>query len=267
MISMLTNKIKKQLVEAGLDEGSVERMLRHYKDMRFHFGNGKYEEASVHIGKFCENAGNIVLDILGQPIESSPSLGPILNTIEKLEKNQISQDVDLMIKLTIPRFLRAAHDMRSKRDGVHTNLVIPVNHGDSSVAVQICSWVLAEFIRVYGAPNNLTEARKLIDSLAQPLSPFFDEYNGIKLIMSNQLKVSQEILVHLNNSPGGELEVENLISWIPNADSNHIKTNLRQMAERRMVHYTRDKAKITPLGVKAIEDVIKGLGDEKISTE
>jgi hypothetical protein len=39
------------------------------------------------------------------------------------------------------------------------------------------------------------------------------------------------------------------------------------MADRRMVHYIGNKAKITILGAKAIEDVIKGLGAETVSAE
>ncbi len=260
---MLTNEIKRQLVEAGLDETSVEGMLSHYKEMRFYLGNGKYQEAILHVGKFCENSGNVILGILEQPLEKSPTLGSILTTIE----SQNNQKIDAMIRLTIPRFLRAAYEMRSRRNGVHTNLELPVNHGDANIAVQMCSWILAELVRVYGAPKNLTESRKLIESLAQPLSPFVDEYDGRKLIMSNQLKVTQEILIHLNNSPGGELEIEDLVKWIPNATSNHIKTCLRQMMTKRTVHYTGDKAKITPLGSKAIEEVIKGLSTEVVNIE
>jgi len=259
-----TDEIKSQLVEGGLNKGSVERMLSHYENMRFYLGNRKYQETILHVGKFCENAGNIILDILGQPLENSPSLGSILSTIEK---NQNNQNVDALIRLTIPRFLRAAYEIRSRRDGVHTNLEVPVNHGDASMAVQMCSWILAEFVRVYGAPKNLTQSRNLIESLAQPLSPFVDEYDGRKLIMSNKLSVPQEILVHLNNSPGGELEVDDLVRWIPGATSNHIRTCLRQHASNRMVHYADDKAKITPIGSKAIEDVLRRLDIEIVNVE
>ncbi len=256
---MISEDIIQQLLGAGLDADSVTRMLGHYKDMRFFLGNGRYQEAILHVGKFCENAGNIVLGILGQPLEQSPSLGSILTAIER---HQNVASVDSMIRIAVPRFLRAAYEIRSRRDGVHTNLEIPVNHGDANMAVQICSWILAEFIRAYGAPQNLTKARKLIENLAQPISPFIDEYNGIHMIMNNKLSKSQEILVHLNNSPGGELEVEQLTRWIPGATTNHIRTSLRQLQGRRLVHYAGERAKITPLGSNAIENVIRTLDTE-----
>src|SRR3989338_5191647 len=109
----MTDEIKRQLVEGGLDEASVDRMLEHYREMRLYLGGGKYQEAILHVGKFCENAGNIILGLLGHPIEASPSLGLILT---KIEKTQGDNNVDQMIRVTVPRFLRAAYEIRSKRD-------------------------------------------------------------------------------------------------------------------------------------------------------
>lgn len=225
---MTSELIKKQLIDAGLHKDSVERMINHYKDMRFYLSAGKFEEAGLHVGKFCENVGNLILSILGQEIELRPELGKILDKIE--EVNNIP-NVDTMVRITIPRVLRAIYDIRSKRDSVHVNLQIPVNHVDSNLSVNMCTWILSELIRVYGSPQNMDTAHDLINSLSETISPYVDEYKGKKLIMSNKLTVPEEIIVHLLNSHG-EVLVEDLVKWIPNTNLNHIRTVLRQLQEK-----------------------------------
>ena len=253
---MVTSDVSKFLITEGMDGGSVNRMLEHYKRLRFYFGCGKYEETGLHVGKFCENVGNLILEILGGDIETSPSLGSILTKIKSRDNDST---IDGMIRTVIPRFLRAAYDLRSKRDAVHTNLVLSVNHVDASVAVHICNWILAEFVRVYGGAQDISQAKKIIENFAQQVSPFVDEYKGKRWIMSNKLTVSQEVLVHLNNVPGGVLEVNILVTWIPNADNNHIRTVLRQLQEKRRIFYSGNTCKITPLGSNYIEDIVKKL--------
>jgi hypothetical protein len=247
---MVTELIEKQLVDAGLHKDSIERMINHYKNMRFYLSISKFEEVGLHVGKFCENTGNLILNILGQDIELKPELGKILDKIEKV--NNIP-NVDPMIKITIPRILKAAYDMRSKRDAVHVNLTIPVNHVDSNLAVEMCTWIISELIRVYGSVQDMEIAYNLISSLSETISPYVDTYEGKKLIMSNKLTVPQEILVHLLIARDDVL-IEDLVKWIPNTNQNHIRTVLRQLEKKRELHYTDQKSKITPLGAaKAIE--------------
>lgn len=250
---MTTTEIKSILVDSGLHEESVERMLENYAEMRLFFGTGRFEVVGAYVGNFCENAANIVLHILTGDIESSPSLG---NILQEIERNNNDPAVDKMLRITIPRFLRAAYDMRSNRDTVHVNLEVPVNQSDQYVSVSICGWILAEFVRIYGDAE-ADEARELIEGLARPVSPFIDEYNGRRMIMTGDLSVPDEILIHLYNAPG-DVHVGDLVEWIPTAnDSGHIRTNLRRMQDRREVFYSGDLAKITPIGAEKADDLIE----------
>jgi len=256
---MTISAIETQLLDAGLHEQSVKRMLEHYKQMQLYYGSGKFEESGLHIGKFCENVGNIVIKELGGQVHPSPELRNILSDIERLNNNT---SVDKMVRITIPRFLRAAYDLRSQRDAVHTNLETPVSHADAHAGVHLCRWILAELVRVYGSAKQIDEAAKLIESLTMQVSPYVDDYEGRRLIMSNKLSVAQEILVHLYNGTTGGLDITLLDQWIPKADMNHIKTCLRQLKDRRLVHYDGKSAKITPLGFKEAEKILKQMNTE-----
>lgn len=249
---MTTSEIKSVLVDAGLHEESVERMVENYAEMRLFYGTGRYEVVGTYVGKFCENSANVVLDILTGDIDESPSVGTVL---QEIERNNNDSTVDKMIRITIPRFIRAAYDMRSNRDTVHVNLEVPVNQSDQHVAVSICSWILAELVRIHGDAE-AEEARELIETLSYPVSPYIDEYKGRKMIMTEELSVPEEILIHLYNVPG-DVYVEDLVNWVPDAnDTNHVQTNLRRMQDRREVFYEGDTAKITPIGAEKAEELV-----------
>lgn len=247
MVSNIINTIEID----NLHKESVEEMIRHYTDMRFYHTIGKSEEVGLHGGKFCEHAANLVLFVLDEQIIDNPEIEKILQQIDKSQNISIDQ----MIRVTIPRMIRAAYEIRNKRDTVHVNRKIKVNDVDARAILSICGWILAEFIRAYGT-KDIEKASKMIDYVSKVDIPFIDDYKGKKMIMNSKLTVTQEILIHLM-SVGIELDVNKLVEWIPDTNLNHIRTVLRQQQRKRTVHYERDLAKITPLGIKEVEEIIK----------
>lgn len=252
---MTAQEIKDILINEELHSETVDRIIASYEELRLFYGMKKYEDVGNHVGNFCENAGNLILDILGADIKEDQSLGTILDEIEKYNN---TTDIDKTIRLTIPRFLRAIYDLRSYRDTVHVNLKVPVNHADQNAAVNMCSWILAELVRAYGE-KDMEETANLIETLASDTSPYIDEYKGRKLVLSGALETTEELLIHLYNAPGA-LSVDKLVEWIPGVNRKLVQTNLSNMEDRRTVFYDTDSAKITPLGAQKAEAII----DEKI---
>jgi hypothetical protein len=250
---MSTEDLVTALKSSGkLDSELVDNIVRHYKEMRNHYVFGRFEETGLHAGKFCENAANLVLYILTGKIETSPQLGNLLDDIEKAQSSV--KNVDDMLRITIPRVLRAAYEIRNKRNTVHENMKIDLNEIDSRCMVSLCSWVLSEFIRIFYT-GSMNEATNLIERIIQIDFPFIDDYDGKKLIMSNNLSVPEEVLVHLTNVRV-EVDIEELAKWIPNTDINHIRTVLRQLKEKRFVYYEGNIAKITPLGANSARETL-----------
>lgn len=249
---MTSEEIEEILKDEGLHEETVERLVKSYEKMRLYYGMKKYEDVGSPVGNFCENAANLVLDILGENVKPSQSLG---NLLAEIERNDNDSSVEKTVRITIPRFLRATYDMRSNRDTVHVNLEVPVNHADQKAAINMCTWILAELVRAYG-DKNMEETAKLIENLASDVSPHIDEFRGRKLITSGELETSEEILIHMYNAPGAVL-VEDLAKWVPDADKNLIQTNLRNMEDRREVFYETDSGKITSLGAEKAEELIE----------
>lgn len=251
---MSLDLIKEQLISAGLHEESVDRMLDHYQDMRFYLGNEDYVEAGAHIGNFLENVANIILDEAGEEVDPHISVGNFVDNI--VNGHYDTDELSPEIVLTVPRMMRAAYDLRNNRDSVHVNLKIPVNHSDTQTAVRISTWILIELLREYGSEDDVDEIAGLIEEFAAPLTPYIDSYEGKRIIMSRELDVEEEILVHLY-AYGKTLEADTLVEWIIDANGHTVKSKLGNLKQARKVHYEDGRAKITSLGSDDAKEIIK----------
>jgi hypothetical protein len=167
---MSLEKVKQELLDGGLHEESVARLLDHYQSMQERIEEGEYDEAGTHIGNFCENMVNILRDAMGESIEARPDVGTFVD--HSLAENIGAGEPD-SIRLQVARVLRAAYDIRNNRDSVHVNLQIPVNHADTQAGIAMCSWMLAEILRVYGdgdGTDDMEEIGELIDELSEPVT-------------------------------------------------------------------------------------------------
>lgn len=250
---MTLEAIRSQLLYADLHEESVNRMLDHYEDMRFYLGNEDYVEAGAHVGNFCENMANIIRAETDAGIDPNIGVGNFVNNI--VNGHFDTDSLDRGVRLIIPRAMRAAYDLRNQRDSVHVNLEIPVNHSDTQTAVRLCTWMLAELLRVYGDEDDVDEIANMIEDLASPNTPYIDSYDGKRLIMSQELDVEEELLVHLQ-ALGTEVDADTLSEWIMEADAHTVKSRLGNLKQARKVHYEDGIAKITPLGVEEAEEII-----------
>lgn len=167
---MSLKKVKKELLKSGLHEESVERLLDHYQSMQGRIQEGEYDEAGTHIGNFCENMVNILLDAMGEPVETRPNVNGFVNGSTS---GKFGTDEPKSIRVQVPNVIRAAYDIRNNRDSVHVNLQVPVNHADTQAGISMCSWMLAEILRVYGdgdETDDMAEIGALIEELSEPVT-------------------------------------------------------------------------------------------------
>ncbi len=113
---------------------------------------------------------NILLDQMGEGIQDHPAVDDFINDCLN---GQIGLNEVDSIRLQIPRTIRAAYDIRNNRDSVHVNLRVPVNYADTQAGIAMCSWMLAEVLRVYGDgdhTDDMEEVGDLIEELSAPVS-------------------------------------------------------------------------------------------------
>lgn len=266
---MNNNEIKSQLIEEGeLHESSVEELLRHHQKMKFHLKNGDFEASGVHVGKFCENVANILRELYLGGVVSNPEVGTV---VDQVTSQDHAGDLEAM-KLTIPRFLRATYEIRNRRN-VHVNLDLPVSHSDTQTAVRMCTWMLAELIRIYGLPDDIDEIKdgisdeqeerveevsEEIEGLASINNPLVEEHRGKILVNSTDLSMTDELLVILYFAER-EVEAGKLAESLPNQNSGTVKSRLGNLKQKRMIFYEDGKAKIAGLGREKAESVLDDL--------
>lgn len=166
---MSLEQVQEELYDGGLHTESVDRLLDHYQSMESRFQEGEYDEAGTHIGNFCENIVNLLRDQMGEDILNRPKVGKF---VDNCKGGKFGNDEPASIRIQIPNMLRSAYDIRNNRDSVHVNLRVPVNQADTQAGIAICSWILAEIVRVYGDGNHsddMEEVANLIDELSEPV--------------------------------------------------------------------------------------------------
>lgn len=179
---MSLTKVRQELLDGGLHKESVVRLLNHYQSMQDRIEEGEYDEAGTHIGNFCENVVNILLDVMGESVEARPNVGTF---VDNCTAGNIGTGEPDSVRLQVARILRAAYDIRNNRDSVHVNLQVPVNHADTQAGIAMCSWVLAEILRVYGdsdETDEMEEIGELIDELSEPVT----EGNPLRALETSQ---------------------------------------------------------------------------------
>lgn len=249
---MSYDRVKSDLLAAGLHETSVERLIDSYDQMRRKLSIGEYTEAGAYVGNFCENLINILRDVVGEEVEQDVSVHAF---VKKSISNGYEEDVSDWVRVTLPRMAQATYELRSKRDTVHTNLEVPVNHADTQTAVRQCTWVLCELLREFGQEDDIDEIATIIEDLSSPIVPHIDSHNGTRLITKADLEPKEEILVHLYYH-GSELSADRLTEWIPGKSKNQITGIIGRMKQDREVFYENGSAKLTSKGEMMALDVI-----------
>ncbi|RYJ08282.1 hypothetical protein ELS19_17150 [Halogeometricum borinquense] len=250
---MSYSRVKSDLLAAGLHEASVERLIDDYDRMRRKLSIGEYTEAGAYVGNFCENLVNILRDVMGKEVEQDVSINTFVN---KSISNGYEADVSDWVRVTLPRMIHATYELRSKRDTVHTNLDVPVNHADTQTAVRQCTWMLCELLREFGQEDDIDEIAVLIEDLSSPIVPHIDSHNGTRLITKADLETKEEILVHLYYD-GSEISADRLTDWIPGKSKAQITGIIGTMKQAREVFYEDGKAKLTTKGERTALEIVE----------
>lgn len=254
---MSLQEAKSELLGAGLHQQSVERLLDYYEAMQFHLQAGEFDEIGNDVGNFCENAANVVLSSMGEQIRPNISFGDFMDDIEN---GVLNTNVDRGLRLTIPRMLRGAYELRSTRDYVHTDLENPVNHADSQTAVEICSWVLADLIRIHGNPSHMDEIAEMIENAISPDIPFIDDYGDEPpLVLHDDLTTGQEVLIHLYFADGQTLNADQLLERIPGSTPGSVRGALGAFTPGRVLRYDSDtgEAMLTAKGRQRARSILE----------
>uniref|UniRef100_A0A7C3J6P7 Uncharacterized protein n=1 Tax=candidate division WOR-3 bacterium TaxID=2052148 RepID=A0A7C3J6P7_UNCW3 len=242
-------KIKETLL-ANIDADLVERLLRHYKELKQKFSLSQYEPSQLNCAKF----GEVVMRILEYittknytSFDKTVSLDTLAKKLEQLPRDKFSDS----IRIHIPRILRAIYDIRSKRGVAHIGEITP-NLMDATFVVSACDWIMAEFIRLYHTGNS-NEAQIIMDSIIERKIPIIEEFGDNLKVLNPTLSVPDKILLILYKKHPNSVSTSDLKKWIRTKSPSHITTVLRRLDDDAKVHSKGKENIITNKGIVYVE--------------
>ena len=152
----------------------------------------------------------------------------------------------------MPRILFSMYCLRNKRGAVHLSNIDP-NEIDATLLLQQTKWFLAEIVRL---SSNLSfdETVELIKQITcKEIEIVWDTGDSIR-ILKNDLTTAQKViclLYYKDNQTDEELfdntEYKNFSLF-----KNRI---LKDLHQKRLIEYTNQDCKISPLGIKEAETI------------
>jgi hypothetical protein len=173
----MAKKRIQELLVPPFPKKNISAALNHYTEIVSDFQACRWEDCLAMVGKLVE----AVLKALYIHVGETPPTGRGFkaDTIINGLANKPQGTYDDSIRLLIPRACRFIYDIVSNRGGRHDPDEVDPNEMDASVSVPICSWILAEMVRVSQKGTvDLEAAKVLVDSLTAKKYPYIEEIDG-----------------------------------------------------------------------------------------
>jgi hypothetical protein len=232
----------------------AEDLTSSYEGIQIEFRKGHWDETLWKAGKYAENVFRILEFLLtGKIGKEAPNFR---ETKEELEKTPAKQLPESM-RILVPRIATSLiYDPRSKRATVHIKEISP-DYMDASLVITACSWILAEFVRLY----HTSDSRKIVElmnELVQRKVPFIETHKG-KMFVTKPIDCRSEILLLLLNSPDGASRRDIGTSLDRYYTQGRITQSLQELENERHILKTDDKFVISGVGEAIINKVLSTL--------
>ena len=237
---------------AALDEPLVDELLVAYTEAKLKFYEGGIRLSEVEGGRFCEAAFRLLQQ---RTTGTYTPLGQQLNAntcIQQLANLPAAGEVD-SVRLHIPRALRVVYDVRNNRDAARLGDGIDPNLQDATLVVGVVDWVLAEFVRLYGAvdPN---EAQLIVQDLVTRRAPVVQDFDGFLKVLNPELSAGDFLMVLLYQRGALGASRGDLHAWVlPKMRGNMNRSIDRLVVDKAWAHDDGDLVRITESGKVYVE--------------
>ena len=243
----MRNELTGELSES-IPHELVEDLISSYEKTLIEYRKGRWEETLSKAGKFAENAFRILNFLLtGRAEKEIPHLKEVRDKLEETRSDKLHES----IRILIPRIASSMiYDPRSKRAAVHVKEINP-DYMDANLVLSACSWILAEFVRLYHT-SDPQKIVGIINELVQRKVPFVETHEG-RTFVTKPIDCQSEILLLLLNYPAGlgRKEIGEILGRY--YTQGRITQSLQELERRRYVLKTNGRY------------VLSGQGEEQIS--
>lgn len=245
-------------VLSGLPTALRDELLSTYQEIGANFAEHRWEPSELNGGKFCE----VVYSILSGAINGSyPARASkpknMVDACKSLEGIPIKRPLvgERSLKILIPRMLPPLYEIRNNRGVGHVGGDVNPNILDASAVYGMASWIMAELVRIFHGVST-KEAQDSVEAIIERKMPLIWEIEGTKRILQSQLKMRDQTLLLLYQSPTWVKESD-LVKWVEYSSAAMFRTRvLRPLHKERLIEFDSNgsRAKISPAGSKYVEE-------------
>ena len=245
---------------SGIPDGLRIPLLGIYTEIVSNYAERRWEPSELNGGKLCEIAYCIVEGALKGTFQSSPTkpanMLEACRALEKLPPNPVRAG-DRSLRILIPRLLPFLYEIRNNRGVGHVGGDVDPNQSDATMVYTSAGWLMAEFVRIFHQVT-LLDAQVIVDTLVERKHAIIWEADGIKRVLDPSLSKGDQLLLLAYSSTGWSGE-NDLRGWVEYKNITDFRRNiLVPLHKKRVLEFDAKNARvrITPLGIKEVEDVI-----------
>jgi hypothetical protein len=240
---------------ASLPSGLREPLLAEYNNILQNYMEKRWSPSELSGGRFCEIVYTIIDGIAKNNFPAAPFKPRSMVDACRVLENQTT--LPRSLRILVPRLLPSLYEIRNNRGVGHVGRDVDPNHMDSNVVVSLCSWIMAELVRVLHSVTT-EEAQKLVDTLVELRTPLVWENNGIKRVLNPDLSIKDQSLI-LIASHTETVTVEKLMKWLDYTNKQYFNKLLGQLHKSRLVEYNKaaKTVMILPPGSNYVSDIFQ----------
>lgn len=237
-----------------IPDGLRSPLLKAYDEIQTNFRERRWEPSELNGGKLCEIVYTIISGHIAGSFPNKPSkpsnMVSACQAIEQTPAGTTSRSA----RIQIPRMIVALYEIRNNRNVGHVGGDVDPNEMDAVAVLYISRWIIAELVRIFHNVNTDT-AQKIVESLAERISPTLWQVDGKTRILNTALSMKEKtlLLLYCSQKP---LEETVLVDWLEHSNPSIYRRDiLRKMHSARLVEYNNQTGMVTisPTGIQHVE--------------
>lgn len=240
-------------IAAASEDALAGELVDAYEELKTRYFRRDFRPGVLEAGRFAEAAFRILqLNATGSytPIgKTLPQLPILSQTLESADPSKVHES----IRIHIPRSLAAVYNVRNRRDIGHIAADVDANAMDGEYVVAACSWVLAEFVRLFHRCSP-EEAQGYVEAIVRRRAPLVQVFGDIPFVLQQGLPAKDETLVLLYHQGPQGASLDQLDTWLPTIDREVIRARVSEL--ERQLRYARrvgGRIFITDTGIEYVE--------------
>ena len=243
-------------LSSSIDKTLAEQLVTSYGEVQGRFLGGDWKPSELDSGHFCEAAARAVWQLDSGSLTHKLLPGKIMERLEDKGKKR-PHKLAAKARTHFCRVLGTAYKFRSDRGVAHISPQYTANYMDAMLMIHLSKWIFGEVLRL-AWKGDRAEVAQVIESIVQLEHSLVHELDGRPQVQVPGISAPDEILLLLNNAPGGRLSRAELGAYAHHKPNN-VSMAISRLAspnQRRLRLDEHGNLALTPLGQEYVRTTI-----------